>query len=190
MCTPRYDITLDQFMRVAHLLPRQRGNVAVDNHTFVNALLWMCRTGAPWRDPPERHGKWITVYQRFNRWSGNGATRRLFTALQEERIIKVEIRVPAMDSTSVKVHRHAAGAPKRGAPGPSASPGEGGTPKFTWYPTARARSSRSIRARATSATRPTGAARWPRSARSWARAHPWTARTRGIPPGCWPSRSA
>lgn len=77
-------------------MPRQRGNVAVDNHTFVNALLWMCRTGAPWRDLPECYGKWVTVYQRFDRWSGNGATGRLSTALQEERIIGVEIRVPAM----------------------------------------------------------------------------------------------
>lgn len=68
-------------------MPRQRGNVAVDNHTFVNALLWMCRTGAPWRDLPECYGKWVTVYQRFDRWSGNGATGRLPTALQEERII-------------------------------------------------------------------------------------------------------
>ena len=58
MCTPGYDITLDRLMRVAHLLPRQRGNVAVDNHTFVNALPWMCRTGAPWRDLPECCGKW------------------------------------------------------------------------------------------------------------------------------------
>ncbi|WP_033395690.1 transposase, partial [Bifidobacterium minimum] len=104
MCTPRYDLTLDRFMRVAHLLPRQRGNVAVDNYTFVNALLWMCRTGAPWRDLPERYGKWVTVCQRFDRWSRNGATGRLFTALQEERIVGVEIRVPAMDSTGVKVH--------------------------------------------------------------------------------------
>ncbi|MBM6696370.1 transposase, partial [Bifidobacterium pullorum subsp. saeculare] len=71
-------------MRVAHLLPRQRGNVAVDNYTFVNALLWMCRTGAPWRDLPECYGKWITVYRRFNRWSRNGVIECLFTALQEE----------------------------------------------------------------------------------------------------------
>ncbi|WP_048349651.1 IS5/IS1182 family transposase [Bifidobacterium scardovii] len=106
-------------MRVAHLLPRQRGNVAVDNYTFVNALLWMCRTGAPWRDLPECYGKWITVYQRFNRWSGNGAIERLFTALQEERIIAVEVRVPALDSTSVKVHQHATGAPEKGGRSPS-----------------------------------------------------------------------
>ena len=114
MCTPRYDITLDQFMGVAHLLPCQRGNVAVGNCTFVNALLWMCRTGALWRDLPECYGKWITVCRRFNRWSRSGAIEHLFTALQEERIIGVGIRVLAMDSTSVKVYRHAAGAPKKG----------------------------------------------------------------------------
>lgn len=89
MRTPGYGITPDRFVRVAHLLPRQCGNVAVDNHTFVNALLWMCRTGAPWRDLPECYGKWVTVYQRFDRWSGNGATGCLSTALQEERIIGV-----------------------------------------------------------------------------------------------------
>ena len=62
-------------------MPRQCGNVAVDNHTFVNALLWMCRTGAPWRDLPECYGKWVTVYQRFDRWSGNGATGVLLQCL-------------------------------------------------------------------------------------------------------------
>ena len=105
-------------MRVAHLLPRQSGNVAVDNYRFVNALLWMCRTGAPWRDLPECYGKWITVCRRFNRWSGNGAMERLFTALQEERIIAVEVRVLAMDSTSVKVHQHAVVPPKRNCTDP------------------------------------------------------------------------
>ena len=118
MCTPGYGITLDRFMRVAHLLPRQRGNVAVDNYRFVNALLWMCRTGAPWRDLPECYGKWITICRRFNRWSGNGAMERLFTALQEERIIAVEVWVLAMDSTSVKVHQHAVVPPKRNRTAP------------------------------------------------------------------------
>ena len=109
---------LTGFMRVAHLLPRQSGNVAVDNYRFVNALLWMCRTGAPWRDLPECYGKWITVCRRFDRWSGNGAMERLFTALQEERIIAVEVWVLAMDSTSVKVHQHAVVPPKRNRTNP------------------------------------------------------------------------
>ena len=120
---PGYDVTLDRFMRVAHPLPRRRGNVAARrNHTFVNALPWMCRAGAPWRGLPECYGKWVTVYRRFDRWPGDGAMERLFTAWREERVIGAEIRVLAMDSTSAEVHRHAAGAPRKGAPGPSASP--------------------------------------------------------------------
>ena len=74
--------------------------------------------GAPWRDLPECYGKWITVCRRFNRWSGNGAMERLFTALQEERIIAVEVWVLAMDSTSVKVHQHAVVPPKRNRTAP------------------------------------------------------------------------
>ena len=74
--------------------------------------------GAPWRDLPECYGKWITVCRRFDRWSGNGAMERLFTALQEERIIAVEVRVLAMDSTSVKVHQHAVVPPKRNRTAP------------------------------------------------------------------------
>ena len=62
MCTPGYDVTLDRFMRVAHPLPRPRGNVAARrNHTFVNALPWMCRAGAPWSGLPECYGRWVTV---------------------------------------------------------------------------------------------------------------------------------
>ncbi|QOL43752.1 transposase [Bifidobacterium longum subsp. infantis] len=67
---------------------------------------------------PECYGKWITVCRRFNRWSGNGAMERLFTALQEERIIAVEVRVLAMDSTSVKVHQHAVVPSKRNCTDP------------------------------------------------------------------------
>ena len=57
---------------------------AVDNHTFVNALPWMCRAGAPWRGLPERHGKWVTVYRRFNRWSGDGAMEHLLMGRAHE----------------------------------------------------------------------------------------------------------
>lgn len=90
--------------------------------------------------------KWTNSYRSFGLKTkrSTGLKTIEHKQLQEERIIGVEIRVPAMDSTGGKVHQHAAGAPKKGAPGPSASPGEGGTPKSAWYPTARARSSGSI----------------------------------------------
>ena len=66
----------------------------------------------------------VGVYRRFDRWSGDGAMERLFTALREERVIGAEIRVLAMDSTSAEVHRHAAGAPKKGGSRPvGVSPG-------------------------------------------------------------------
>lgn len=59
--------------------------------------------------------KFLAVpHQRFNRWPKNGAIERLFEALQKERIVAVEVRVLAMDSTSVKVHQHVAGAPEKG----------------------------------------------------------------------------
>ena len=94
MCTPGSGITLDRFMRVAHLLTRQRGSVAVDDYTFVNVLLWMCRTGAPWRGLPECCGKWITVCQRFDRRSGNGVIGR-----------NAKVRVASdSESTLVEIH--------------------------------------------------------------------------------------
>ena len=57
------------------LLPPERGRKsrpAFDNRQIVNGILWRIRTGAPWRDLPEKHGRWVTVYQRFRRWSEAG----------------------------------------------------------------------------------------------------------------------
>jgi transposase len=57
------------------LLPPERGRKsrpAFDNRQIVNGILWRIRTGAPWRDLPEKYGKWMTVYQRFRRWSEAG----------------------------------------------------------------------------------------------------------------------
>ena len=98
MRTPGYGITPDRFVRVAHLLPRQCGNVAVDNHTFVNALLWMCRTGAPWRDLPECYGKWVTVYQRFDCIASMfvGRVRQCFSAVWADGFPRCRHRFPVM----------------------------------------------------------------------------------------------
>ena len=77
---------LDRFMRVAHPLPRRRGNVAARQPHVRQRPAVDVPHGSPWRDLPECCGKWVTVCQLFNRWSRNGATGRLFAALQEKRI--------------------------------------------------------------------------------------------------------
>lgn len=71
----RYEITDEQFERIAPLLsgkPGDPGRNARDNRQFINAVLWIARTGAPWPDLPERFGKYDSVYQRFNRWAKQG----------------------------------------------------------------------------------------------------------------------
>jgi transposase len=153
------EITREQFDRIGGLLPVQRGNVRIDNYVFVNAVLWVVRTGCPWRDLPAEFGNWYTVYQRFSRWARAGVIERLFAGLQEERIIAVAVDVLALDSTSVKVHPDGHGAPKGGAPSPSANRVGGGTPKFTWYPSTTALSQRSTSPQDTPETPPRGGSR-------------------------------
>jgi transposase len=153
------EITREQFARVEGLLPVQRGNVRIDNYTFVNAVLWVVRTGCPWRDLPGEFGNWYSVYQRFSRWARSGVVERLFTALQAEGVVAVRVEVLALDSTSVKVHPHGHGALKKGGASPSGSPGEGGTPKFMWYPSTTALSRRSTCPPGTPTTPPRGVSR-------------------------------
>ncbi|MBR0225046.1 MAG: transposase [Thermoguttaceae bacterium] len=57
-------ITREQYKRIEPLLPRRRGNVQVDNQTFLNALLYMLENGSKWRSEPSSYGKWSTIYKR------------------------------------------------------------------------------------------------------------------------------
>lgn len=109
---PRKLLRDDQWKRIAPLLPGQagqRGRAAADNRLFVEAVLWVARTGSPWRDLPEHFGRWNSVYQRFARWSKAGRWQSLFAALSEDARFK---RV-FIDSTIVRAHQHAAGAKKK-----------------------------------------------------------------------------
>ncbi len=68
----RYEITDEQWERIMDLLPGKSGDAGrtgKDNRCFVNGVLWIARSGAPWRDLPERYGKRNSVFTRFNRWS-------------------------------------------------------------------------------------------------------------------------
>jgi putative transposase len=82
------------------------GGTGADNRMFVEAVLWIARTGSPWRDLPSIFGNWNSVYVRFNRWSKGGVWQRIFAALSDDPDFEYLI----VDSTIVRAHQHAAGA--------------------------------------------------------------------------------
>jgi transposase len=126
--------TREQFERISHLLPKQRGNVAIDNYTLFQGLLYAVENGGKWRKLPSTYGRWNSLYRRINRWAKNGVLERVFATLQQEKIIALEVKVLALDSTSSKLHPDAHGALKKTAPKPSENPAGDGTPRFMWLP--------------------------------------------------------
>ena len=73
---------------------------------FVEGVLWIARTGSPWRDLPPVFGAWNSVFQRFGRWSRGRVWHRIFAALSDDPDFEYAI----LDSTIVRAHQHAAGA--------------------------------------------------------------------------------
>ena len=101
----------DQWERIKDLLPGKAtdcGVTAKDNRLFVEAVLWMGRTGAPWRDLPAELGNWPTTYTRFSRWFKAGVWDLVFEAISRDRD-EEEVMI---DSTAVRAHQPAAGAKK------------------------------------------------------------------------------
>ncbi|MFE4669109.1 IS5 family transposase [Streptomyces sp. NPDC056716] len=92
-----------------------RGRPWRDHRQVVNGVLWRLRTGAPWRDFPQRYGPWQTVYERFARWEADGTWAKLLEHVQvrDDAVGRVEWTVSA-DSTINRAHQHAAGARKKG----------------------------------------------------------------------------
>ena len=79
-------ITIEQYEKIAPYLPKQRGNVAIDNLVLINAILYVAENDCKWRSLLKHFGKWDTVYKRVNRWAKNGVLERLFLGLQGEKI--------------------------------------------------------------------------------------------------------
>jgi len=107
------DWTQEQHDRIAHLLPKQRGNVEIDTLTFFRALQYIAENGCKWRKLPEHFGKWYTIYQRFRRWIDKGIFDRIEDYLQMQVIDRVKLTSLALDSTYIKVHPNGQGAPKK-----------------------------------------------------------------------------
>lgn len=86
--------------------PTDRGRTGGNNRLFVEAVLWIARTGSPWRDLPLLFGKWNTVFKRFRDWVKANVFKRLFDAVSDD----PDMEYAMVDATIVKVHRHGQGA--------------------------------------------------------------------------------
>ena len=128
------ELTEKEYGKISHLLPKARGNVAVEMLLFLNALLYAIENGCKWRKMPEKYGKWNTIYRRANRWAKNGTLTAVFIALQKEQILKIRIERVSLDSTMIKVHPDAHGAEKKMENRASEKPSEAGIPSFMWVP--------------------------------------------------------
>ena len=106
----RYDLTDFEWCVIAPLLPNKpRGVPRVDDRRVLNGIFWVLRSGAPWRDLPERYGPRTTCYNRFVRWRKAGVWDRLMDAITAA----YDGDIQMIDSTSIRAHQQAATA-KRG----------------------------------------------------------------------------
>ena len=99
----------EQWERIAPELPGKAsdpGTTARDNRLFVEAVLWIARTGAPWRDLPAEFGKWYTAYTRFWRWAQKRVWERVFRILSND----PDFEYVLIDATHIRVHQHGTGA--------------------------------------------------------------------------------
>jgi transposase len=126
----RGELTDAAWVRIEPLLPdeneKRRGRQWRDHRQVINGILWKIRTGAPWRDLPERYGPWKTCHERLRRWTADGTWDRILAEVivKDDSVGAVEW-VISVDSTVVRAHQHAAGARKKGglgAAGPTSSP--------------------------------------------------------------------
>jgi transposase len=117
----RGDLTDTEWERLEPLLPSREGKQGrpySDHRRMLNGMLWVLRTGAPWRDLPERYGSWHSVYSRFRRWSRAGVFQRIEAAVIAEEDAKgaIDWESMAIDGSYIKVHPHACGARQEGGP--------------------------------------------------------------------------
>ena len=106
----RFDLTDFEWSVIQPLLPNKvRGVERVDDRRVLNGIFWRLRTGAPWADIPERYGPQMTCVNRFNRWRKAGVWDRLLEAMSKA----YDGDIQMIDSSSIRVHQHAANAQKR-----------------------------------------------------------------------------
>ena len=103
----RHELTDCQWQSIESLLPGKAGDpgrTAKDNRVFVNAVLFVLKTGIPWSDLPDRFGNPNSVWRRFDRWCANGVWERIFVELAEDELLE-EMEEVHLDSSTVKAHQ-------------------------------------------------------------------------------------
>lgn len=127
----RDTLTDEQWERLRPLLPPQKpktGRPSKDHRTILSAILWIDRTGAPWRDLPPEYGPWRTVATRFYRWVNAGVWERVLEELQRQADSEGELdwTLHHVDGSVLRAHQHAAGAKgaKKGGSSPPPPPRE------------------------------------------------------------------
>ena len=108
----RYELTDDEWERIKGYFPEreagQKGRPRNEDRPILNGILWIVRSGAAWRDLPERYGAWSTVYSRFVQWQEEGLFDTILKELSEE----ADFQDMSIDSSTVKAHQASAGAKK------------------------------------------------------------------------------
>jgi transposase len=109
MTIRRYEISDFEWAIMLPLLPNKpRGVARVEDRKVLNGIYWRLRTGSPWADIPERYGPYTTCYNRFVRWRKLGVWDAIFDAVSKA----YEGSVQMVDSSSIRVHQHAANVKK------------------------------------------------------------------------------
>jgi len=118
---PRSQLTDEEYTLIEPLLPAEdhggrRGRPFLSHRNVLEAIFWIHRTGAPWRDLPEEYGNWSTAYERFRRWRRAGLFQKILDVLQAQgrKIGKIDFDFSSVDGSTVRAHKSAAGAEKKG----------------------------------------------------------------------------
>ena len=125
----RHDLSDRVWEKIEPHLPGKKGDwggIAKDNRQFLNAVIWVLRSGAPWRDLPPSYGGWSNTHRRFIRWRDKGVWERMLAAVIDD----PDFEWVMMDGSHVKAHFHAAGA--RGGNEAMGRTKGGSTPKYFW----------------------------------------------------------
>lgn len=107
--TKRYELTQEQWDEIKDSLPGKKGDpgrTGENNKEFIEAVMWVAKTGAPWRDLPPEYGNWATAHKRFTRWAKNGVWQMIFNTFA----VNADTEWLMIDSSIIRAHQHAAGA--------------------------------------------------------------------------------